>query len=464
MILNVFEESKIKASQLPSEWNTEKAQLELEEFLQQNWEQRSVFFDDGKVESKQQFLQFQAHSSIKTKNYIGTIVFKGEQLNIFPKVFRSEIDDNETEELDQKHLFSNLIRWLEYCTRSTYPFINISTEFDDVNDLKELFITLYVGYVRSAIERGLFYKYVEETEDVQNIKGKFDIKDYFTRKIPNGQFDRFLCSYSKFEFDNKLNRIIKCTCKMLYGITSRKNQKSIQNILMRMNEVTDENCVPADCDTIRLSDFQKDYQVILSLSKMFLLNKMSSLSLDMNKSFCFLFPTELLFEGFVGGFMQEVLSEFGGKTHLQKSDMQLIDSIRIGERTYSGAFTMRHDILIELDGKSFILDTKYKMITRFDGNIDETLKVVRDSPSQTDIYQVCEYARKRDISDVFLLYPQFRHEDIDPIIPVGPSSGNGGVINIHFVRLPFIFEEDSDKTIQMLKKVILMCFGLSAVS
>ena len=67
-------------------------------------------------------------------------------------------------------------------------------------------------------------------------------------------------------------------------------------------------------------------------------------------------------------------------------------------------------------------------------------------------------ARKRSISDVFLLYLQFRYEDIDPVLPVGPSSGNGGVINIHFVRIPFIFEENSEKTYKMLRKVILDCF------
>lgn len=459
--MNVFEEMKISANHLPQNWSSEKAQLELEDFLQQNWEQRSVFFDDGKVDSKQQFLKFQSRSSIRTNNYVGTIVFNGEQLNIFPKVFRPEADDNDIDNLDQKHLFTNLVKWLEYCTRSSYPFIDISTEFDDIDDLKELFITLYLGYVIAALERGMFYRYVDETEDLSYIKGKFDIRDYYTLKIPSGRVDSYKCIYSKFEFDNKLNRIIKCTCKMLYGITSRKNQKNIQSILMRLNEVSDENCVPSDCDEIRLNDFQKDYKTILSLSKMFLLNKLSTMSLDMNDSFCFLFPTELLFEGFIGGFMKDVLSEFDGKTSLQKSDMQLIDTILIEDRTYGGAFTMRHDILVELDGKSFILDTKYKMISRFEGDNDEAVRVVRNEPSETDVTQVCEYARKRNVSDVFLLYPQFRYEDIDSVKPIGKSLGRGGNIDIHFVRMPFIFEHNTEKTYTMLRQVILDCFGLS---
>ncbi|MDD6102639.1 MAG: hypothetical protein PUB67_05970 [Clostridiales bacterium] len=40
------------------------------------------------ISLKQQFLDFIAHQGIRTKKYIGTIVFRGEQLNIYPKMFR----------------------------------------------------------------------------------------------------------------------------------------------------------------------------------------------------------------------------------------------------------------------------------------------------------------------------------------------------------------------------------------
>lgn len=53
--------------------------------------------------SKQQFIAFIGQRGIKTKNYIGTIVFKGEQINIFPKMFREDADYTETENLTQKH-------------------------------------------------------------------------------------------------------------------------------------------------------------------------------------------------------------------------------------------------------------------------------------------------------------------------------------------------------------------------
>ena len=91
------------------------------------------------------------------------------------------------------------------------------------------------------------------------------------------------------------------------------------------------------------------------MSKMFLLNKTSGLTMDINESFCFLFPTDLLFEGFIGGFMQEVINDARGKVYLQRSDMHLIEDIQYAGRSLGAAFKMRHDILVELDGTVFVL-------------------------------------------------------------------------------------------------------------
>ena len=460
MILNRYENTIIKNNKLPASWQSQKDLDELEEFLQQNWEQRSVFYDDGEITSKQQFISFIGQKGIKTQNYIGTIVFNGEQLNIYPKMFRTDIDDQETDDLEQKHLMNNLIRWLEYCNKVEYPFISIYSELNDSEDLREFFITLYIGYVRSALERNLYYQYVDETDDCRSIKGRFDIKDYISRKVPSGRGNLFQCTYSKFEFDNKLNRIIKFTCMQILNATSKKNQKILRRILTKLDDVTLEPCTPADCSKVRLGNMNKNYRIILSMSKMFLLNQLSGYTMDSNESFCFLFPTELLFEGFIGGFMQEVIGEYGGHVRLQQSDMNLIEDIIYNGESLGSAFTMRHDITVKLKDRLFILDTKYKQISRFESNPNDVLKIVSEEPKQTDIYQVCEYARKQNVTDVYLLYPMFRYEENEPTFPMGKSKGNQGTINIHFIRLPFVFEEDEARTKQMLKNVILSIFDI----
>ena len=125
MIANYYEESVIKNNRLPEEWQSIESQETLGEFLQLNWQQRKAFFNDGDYSTRQQFLSFTSQGGIRTNNYIGTIVFRGSQINIFPKVFREDKYDSDLSELDMKHLMYNLVQWLNYCTRISYPYINI---------------------------------------------------------------------------------------------------------------------------------------------------------------------------------------------------------------------------------------------------------------------------------------------------------------------------------------------------
>ena len=99
MILNRYEESSISKSMLPSSWQSEQVLDDLEEFLQQNWDQRSIFYEDEKYDTRQQFLGFTSHGGIRTKKYIGTISFAGQQLNIFHKVFRKNAEDSDYDAL-----------------------------------------------------------------------------------------------------------------------------------------------------------------------------------------------------------------------------------------------------------------------------------------------------------------------------------------------------------------------------
>lgn len=457
--LNRFEESTIENEHLPAEWQDQGSLDELAEFLQLNWEQRSVFYNDEKISSKQQYLTFGNHKTIRTNNYIGTVAFKGRQLNIFPKVFREFKNDASTDKLDLNHLMKNLVQWLHYCNRIEYPFINITSNLDDSENLRELFITLYLHYVKQALESRPFYRYEEKCEDLSLIRGHINFKDYINNKVPSGMGNKFNCSYAEFEFDNVVNRIIKYTCRgLVNSTTSTANKKIIRQVLIRMNEVSDVRCVPSDCDGIRLSKLNRQYTVLLSMSKMFLLNQTSTYQIDNQESFCFLFPTELLFEGFIGGFIKDVLRG-QAKVRFQASDMSLVEDIEYAGRSLGGIFTMKHDILIEHKSKGmFILDTKYKGISRFANNKD-LRNSIRKEILQSDFYQMISYAVKRGIADVYLLYPMYRFEENESDYPVALSNlASGNPIRVHLIRLPFVFEEDIGKTKEMLVTAISKIF------
>lgn len=461
MITNYYEESVIKNNWLPVEWQSQENQDAFAEFLQMNWDQRKAFFNDGDYSTRQQFLSFIGQGGIRTNNYIGTIVFRGNQINIFPKVFREDRYDSDTSQLNIKHLMYNLVQWLNYCTRISYPYINILSELDDISDLKELFITLFTRYTKHATDRGLFYRYEDKTESSMSVKGKVDYRDYYCNKVPKGQAYKFKCTFSNFEFDNTVNRIIKYTCKSIMNETSNTNRKILRNVLTRLNEVEDIKCTPYDCDKIRLSRLHSHYSMLLSMCKIILLNKNASYSVNNTEAFCFLFPTEVLFEGFIGGYMQEILAG-KGKVRLQASDMALVNDIVFSGESYGKVFRMKHDILVEHKDKGMvILDTKYKMTERFEESVDIRHSLT-ENVSQSDLYQIVTYAVKRGLQDVYLLYPMFRYEDEEPDMPMMKCEhlveGKNQSINVHVARVPFIFEKDSEKTKMELSNVINKIF------
>ena len=447
-MFNFFEERVIENKDLPSEWKNNL--FELEQFLQENWNNRESFYNDNVENKKQQFISFLSHKNIRTNNYVGTIGFNGETINIFPKVFREKYNDYSEENLDIKHLIKNLILWIKYSNKTEYPFINFSSDLDESSNLKELFITLFIKCVDEVLSRNAYYKYENIVEDISTVRGRFNVSDYITKKIPQGKSNRFKCEFSTFEYDNILNRIIKCVCKLLINSTSFDNQKKLRLILMKLNDVTNIKCAPTDCDKINLLKTQQMYKTILSMCKMFLMNQLSSFNIDNNDNFCFLFPTELLFEGFIGGFLSEMLEGKASVT-LQKSTDYLFENLFFEGNDYGHFKHLRYDIFIEFydSKKIFILDTKYKLLTTFKDNPDWESELLYEL-SSNDVYQVLEYANKNDLRDVYLLYPMIRFEEVEPSYPIGVSYCQSGKTNVHIIKIPFIFEEDEAKMINVL--------------
>ncbi len=50
---NGFEFMKLRTERLPESWQEAGALAELEQFLQENWRQRAVFYRDGQVAGRQ---------------------------------------------------------------------------------------------------------------------------------------------------------------------------------------------------------------------------------------------------------------------------------------------------------------------------------------------------------------------------------------------------------------------------
>jgi len=449
----------------PDSWNEQSVRKELLNFLQKNWEQRDSLFDDYSKRTKQQFLTIGKTGNLRTNNYIGTISFKGDVLHIFPKVFNVE-----NKKPISKDLIKNLVQWLDYCNKFDSRFVSIKSDIDSDTNLKELFVTLFVKKLDLAIKHGLYFAYEEQQEDIKTIRGRFDLDNYLIKKVPNGKVDKLFCEYSSFEFDNLLNRIIKCVCsKIIKEGTRPTNEKKIREILNRFSDVKDTKCTVADCFKVRISKIQRGYLDVLSLCKIFLLNQEPNFAVNSKDTFCFLFPTDKLFEGFIGGYIKELISEKGGKVKLQTQEFRLVDDVVYDGKSYGGAFGLRPDILCSLDDKLFLLDTKYKQLNRFEkakeSYYSKKLGFI-EGVDQNDLYQISIYALKHDLKNAYLLYPLNRLEDLEPDMPIlkelivtGQTINDIKFVNVFLARIPFVFEDDIEETKARMTKALNAVFN-----
>lgn len=450
-MVNLFENQRIAIRSLGETWQDHTFVEALDSFLQINWNQRKAFYDDKSLSGKQKFLDLSHRADIGATNYIGTISFRGETINVFPKVFRlDEYDNYNNDEWKIEDLVNNLVLWMSYSDKLNFPFIEMKSSDSSVDNLLELFITIYVNYVKNALNKVPFYRYEDYEEDLHLVKGRIDINDYARNKLPNGKNDTFRCTYSKFEFDNLLNRIIKDTCRLLLNLSKvQQNVIQIRKILSNLSDVSDIKCSPYDCDKIHLNKLQRQYISILGMSKMFLMNKEANFSSGFTDSFCFMFPAELLFESFVAGFMKEQFADVA-TVRSQTSETSLAEAF-INNESVGEAFNLREDIIVEKDNNVIVLDTKYSIIDKFaNARTNRTLGISNDW-----MRQIAFYCKKRNAVRGVLIFPLFRKEEPENLemsymIPLDDHTE----IEIRIIKVPFVFD-DIDKNTKTLRRIIL---------
>ena len=133
----------------------------------------------------------------------------------------------------------------------------------------------------------------------------------------------------------------------------------------------------------------------------------------------------------------------------------------LGNEELDISLSLRPDIVVDHKEKGVvILDSKYKSIGRFDNWVKT--KKLNEEIMSGDVYQVLIYAMKNARSNVYLLYPQYRLEDpelehLKIQINMRDENGTEYKINVIFVRIPFVFE-DEEATRENLKSVLLSLF------
>ena len=148
-MLNAFEHQAVRKSKLPESWRDEGVLDELERFLQENWRLRRALYTDNELTERQQFIDFDRREGFKTTKYIGTVRFHGEQLNVFPKIYKEDEDDYDTSELKTEDMLKDLVLCLEGVLQNPEKRVNGGKRPGTQYDIKSCKPQLISFHIRS---------------------------------------------------------------------------------------------------------------------------------------------------------------------------------------------------------------------------------------------------------------------------------------------------------------------------
>ena len=362
----------------------------LEEFLDIIWNNREVnsFYSeksDDRIES-QRFLQFIYKSGeLKSNKYVGVIHFEGKKINLLPKIFYDSEKEYSAIEVTQIH--NHILWWLSYCSKIKFP--NYKTSLGNAkSDFFEVLIYLFSKYTRELLNSSIYQQYEDINRELTFIKGRLNVNEYINQNLSTGRWHKLNCTFDAFVFDNEFNRIIKYVATLLFNNTSSQdNKKNLREILFILDEVSDVRATADQCARISFNPMFGEFETVRDYCLLFLNNCISFDYKNDLKLFAFLLPMEYVFEDFIFGFIDKEIKNVTAKA--QRSDTHLDDE---------KVFLLKPDLWIKTDHKSFIADTKYKIVY-------SDQKDPKKGISQNDLYQMLAYAVRFEVDEIILFYP-----------------------------------------------------------
>ncbi|RYJ11932.1 restriction endonuclease [Rahnella variigena] len=330
-------------------------------------------------------LQVEDRAWLKLDNYVGVIETPcGTRIEILPKSFMAEDCIIKARKLLRKMIEASFDLPTRHVGEASLELFN--------TPLSEWVMERFVDSFNSLIKRGLRAHYQRIDEEQFFLKGQINFSAQM-RQSPSQQH-KFQIRHDIFTFNRAENRLLKLALLRVSKTTEQsKTLRLSQDLLSLLNEVTASTEISRDFSVWHNDRLMSDYKDIRPWCELILGEHMPSSILGEWRGVSLLFPMEKLFERYVVKWLKKQLP----------SEAILHSPARsryLCEHLDASFFRLEPDILIEHEGKTWLLDTKWKRLNSSDRGSKYGL-------SQSDFYQLFAYGNKYlgGQGHMFLIYP-----------------------------------------------------------
>lgn len=300
----------------------------------------------------------------------------------------------------------NIYHMLAYSWRSLEQAEKVRVDHADRLDLLNLLASVLTGTVRRLVKRGLNGNYVLSTDEINGVKGKFEVgptvKTLAHRKL------RAICTFDEFSQDILLNRMIVSVLIRLLNTEGldKEIRSKVRSLIWHFPGIRDCDIEIKDFNRLRLGKNEKHYRFVISLCKL-----IAGQLLPSEKAGEYHFDDftrdekkmNRLFESFVRNFYSCKLgNEWSVGSEIIEWKLR-----PLSEDAKAFLPVMQTDITIRNHRKKVIIDTKYyqKTLTEYYGS-----EKIRSG----HLYQLFSYLNNQELSNDtvtqsasgLLLYPK----------------------------------------------------------
>lgn len=317
---------------------------------------------------------------ITARNYVGLIAMNdGTVIEILPKIAGMGVTEN-----DSRQIFLQMLKSVKDIKFKHFDVANLNT---DKLNLLEVFIRMFANEIFTLTKQGLSSGYIAVENNERFCKGKLLTAQNVTQNLVRK--DRFFVRYDEFNINRPENRLIKATLSyLLRQSNDSRNRRSLSQLLSYFEGINLSHNIDADFSRCTLNRSMRRYDRAISWCRVFLRGNSFTTFAGSEVAFALLFPMEKVFESFVAARLRK---------HAGNDAVLRIQDNRYSLFNKPHTFSLRPDIVMERGGQTFVLDTKWKLLSAGSRNV---------GISQADMYQIYAYSKKYKAECAVLIYPR----------------------------------------------------------
>lgn len=349
-----------------------------------------VLFDESiyqalaKYQEKQKTKYFSlVYKGIKFSHYVGIIQVGKITLEILPKADKAAVNNPAKWQ-------GVLLEMLRYCQLMKVESLGVGKVRLKSNTVLTIYFEQFLVAIQQLLNKGLPKQYLTKESNQKVLKGSLILPKQLRK---NGLHpERFYVRHNAFEYDHLFNRVLLEALTILQQVhLNPVLTLKLQQILTIFPKLSAYQVNTRDFNQLFQTKKYRPHQDLLEISRLILLNFSPDIRSGQHHLFALLFDMNKLFEEYV----------FWKLKALEN------DSIKV-QRQASKPFwqrrTIRPDIVIQIEERKYVLDTKWKVLQR-------------NSPSMEDLKQLYIYCQYFEAERGILLYPKVYPIKNSPIIP-----------------------------------------------